>query len=202
MRRVVCFVAILFFLCQSIFTTKECAAQCKPDCSLNDTCILILSPAASDTVTDGDTLHIKFVVKIDLVNIYISVDSAKSWKIIGHEAFTATGCTTSINILSATHLANFGVDSSVKIQPCKLRVAAYATGRPKGLSDGYFFVKRRATSACNGFFRLKKEIQESKGIRLYGINGQIFNHNNIVRHRPFIMEKNDRRKKIIFNPIR
>jgi hypothetical protein len=151
------------------------SAQCVPLCSMYDSCIAVINPAAGDTIVESDILPLEFIVGIDLVTAHISIDSGKSWIGLVTKAITVTPCTTRISSIHAPLLDDIGAEVDTKAQACKIRIAAYGTLKPSGISNGYFFIKRRNSSV-----RFNKRESESKlsgygEIKLYNFLGQAVN---------------------------
>jgi hypothetical protein len=170
MNRQNCLLIILIFLC--LGTLKMVTAQCTPNCSINDSCIVVIKPVSGDTIVEKDLLPIEFATGIDLVTARISIDSGKSWKNLLINAITVTPCTTRISSIYAPLLDDVGVRESTAVQACKIRIAAYGSSHPSGISNGYFFIKRQNSSVLFSNRKLKSVFSDNTGNKMYNLLGQ------------------------------
>jgi hypothetical protein len=157
------------------------SAQCLPHCSMDDSCIVVVKPAANDTIVENDVLAIEFVVGIDLATAGISIDSGKSWTSLVFRAITVTPCTTRTSGIQAPLLDDIGVEADTKIQACKIQIAAYGTSRPSGISNGYFFIKRRNSSVRFDNRKLRSKLSLYAENKLYNILGQAVDSKTLHR---------------------
>jgi hypothetical protein len=163
----------IIFLC--LGALNAASAQCIPHCSMDDSCIAVVKPAVGDTIVENDILPIEFIVGIDLVTASISIDSGKSWISLYSKAITVTPCTTRTSGIHAPLLDNIGAKEETKIQACKIRIAAYGSSKPSGISNGYFFIKRQNPSVHFNNMKSKSKLSEYAENELYNFLGQATN---------------------------
>lgn len=166
----------IFALCLCAFNLN--AAQCIPRCAPDDSCILVVIPAPGDTITEGDTLPVKFITGIDLVTAHLSIDSGKSWIGLSTNAITVAACTTNISRIRAPSLADIGVGDGTGLQACKIKISAYGSSYPSGISNGFFFIKKRNSSVRFIKPCLKHALFEGAGNKWYNVRGQAISINN------------------------
>ena len=186
----------IIFLFLIAFNTAS--GQCIPHCSMDDSCIAVVKPAAGDTIVESDVLPIEFVVGIDLVTAHISIDSGKSWIGLLTNAITVTPCTTWINRIHAPLLDSILAKKDTKIQACKIRISAYGASKPSGISSGYFFITRRNSSVHYNYLKPKPKLSEYAENKLYNFLGQAVNSKALHRDGIYLLV-NNRGKMMVFN---
>lgn len=165
---------------------------------MDDSCIAVVRPAAGDTMVENDLLPIEFIVGIDLATAHISIDSGRSWISLLSKAITVTPCTTRVSGIHAPLLANIGVKEETEIQACKIRIAAYGSSKPSGISNGYFFIKRQNSSVRFNDRKSKFELSEYAENKWYNVLGQAVDGKAAHRNGIYLFV-NNRGKVIILN---
>jgi hypothetical protein len=110
----------------------EAENTCNPNCTSNDTCILIIQPSEPITLNEGDVFNVVLKVgSLDLASVYLCADNGKICRnITGPSALTLTGCTTSVNY-TAPLLSRF-FEEPPESTVCILRITPYGGSTPKG----------------------------------------------------------------------
>lgn len=144
---------------------------CIPNCTSNDTCILIIKPSQPIILYEGDIFNVVLKVgSLDLANVYLCAENGKiCTEINGPTPLTLARCTTSVNY-AVPPLSRF-FEEPPESTICILRVSPYGDRpTPRGICSSKIVVKKKSSVVRTHYVtnRKKHTVKQLKHFSLTG----------------------------------